>query len=531
MPKLPDVTAFGARPQPNVTAGTSGGLSVLSRAVAEQGNLQQLAGRGELALSESMRRAGELIALGEERISARRDSIERLRAIEQFNTEGNDELLRLSTEEDMASEDVAAKYRAFLDAKRTAILGSHTGSPDSRVRLAERLYGIHGELTGRAVATSIAAQEELVKGTIGRYINSSVTHAYDPSTTLDDLFNSFGAVVDDIDSLSERERETYKRVGREQIAEAKVMSLLMRGASAEAEELLGTLDLPEILGPGTQGKLRAQIAQFDNAVMNAALEGQATRASLEAFMRRPVSDIEAQRKAGINEPTPQVAVNVGPTGIDYGDPEAGLAWARNPDGTVRLDERGAPIGVPYQGGSVAREEAAAKGKAATQQQQTQTAADVVIVDVDRALKLIETSVVPVTGIGSYLSGVAGTPARNLAGLIEAIESNVGFDRLQQMRAASPTGGALGAVNVKELELLTSSLGSLKQSQSEEQFVENLKRVKEIYLDIVHGPGNRPLVSMDFSKMEIDEISKINLSTLSEADKKALDKRLTELGFE
>ena len=60
-----------------------------------------------------------------------------------------------------------------------------------------------------------------------------------------------------------------------------------------------------------------------------------------------------------------------------------------------------------------------------------------------------------------------------------------------MRAASPTGGALGNVSDQEGARLASAYGNLEQSQSQAQFERNLKRVKNIYLDIVHGPGNGP----------------------------------------
>ena len=60
-----------------------------------------------------------------------------------------------------------------------------------------------------------------------------------------------------------------------------------------------------------------------------------------------------------------------------------------------------------------------------------------------------------------------------------------------MREASPTGGALGNVSEKENEYLQSVLGNVEQSQNPEQLKRNLLRLREAYLDIVHGYGNRP----------------------------------------
>jgi hypothetical protein len=52
--------------------------------------------------------------------------------------------------------------------------------------------------------------------------------------------------------------------------------------------------------------------------------------------------------------------------------------------------------------------------------------------------------------------------------------------LQAMRDMSPTGGALGSIAVRELELLQSTLGSLDIGQSHDQLVRNLQAVKDHY---------------------------------------------------
>jgi hypothetical protein len=91
-----------------------------------------------------------------------------------------------------------------------------------------------------------------------------------------------------------------------------------------------------------------------------------------------------------------------------------------------------------------------------------------------------------TGMGSVLSRIPGTDARDLAGLVTTLEGNLAIDKLQEMRANSPTGGALGSVTERELELLSSTFGSLKQNQSKEQFLRNLEKVREQVRNIVHG---------------------------------------------
>lgn len=185
-------------------------------------------------------------------------------------------------------------------------------------------------------------------------------------------------------------------------------------------------------------------------------------------------------------------INLGPTGIDYGKPEAGLAWSRNPDGTVKIDERGAPIAVPYQGGSAYQEQQEAARAAEAQEQREQTTGSVVVQDIDRALKTIDEAVLPTTGVvGDALSHIGGTAARDVRGLLDTIKANAGFRELQSMRDSSPTGGALGQVTVREIEFLQAVIGNLEQSQTKDQLVDNMRRVKNVYLDIIHGPGKGP----------------------------------------
>lgn len=81
-------------------------------------------------------------------------------------------------------------------------------------------------------------------------------------------------------------------------------------------------------------------------------------------------------------------------------------------------------------------------------------------------------------IGQVLKRVGGTPAKDFAADLSNIEANVAFSELQEMRAASKTGGALGQVAVKELELLKNSLTALDQDQSPANLKKNLEKLSQ-----------------------------------------------------
>ena len=127
------------------------------------------------------------------------------------------------------------------------------------------------------------------------------------------------------------------------------------------------------------------------------------------------------------------------------------------------------------------EEEAAK-KSQTQMNSSLTKADIVIKNIDEALKQTGWGTTGLVGdLRSTLPGrLTGSESYNLEKTIDTIKANIGFQELNDMRVASPTGGALGQIAVKELEFLQSALGSLDKGQSEEQLRKNLNAIKEHY---------------------------------------------------
>jgi hypothetical protein len=187
------------------------------------------------------------------------------------------------------------------------------------------------------------------------------------------------------------------------------------------------------------------------------------------------------------------SINLGQDGQQYGNPGDGLAWKRDATGKVVIDERGAPVAIPFQGGKAYNDQAKNAKADAEKKNQTKVQGDIVVEDIDRSLKLMNEAIIPVAGgIGAAASKyLPGTNAADVGQLLTGIKANISFEKLSQMRAASPTGAALGSVSDRENVLLQSVLGSLDQSQSPAQFAYNMKRLKNVYLDIVHGPGNGP----------------------------------------
>lgn len=92
-------------------------------------------------------------------------------------------------------------------------------------------------------------------------------------------------------------------------------------------------------------------------------------------------------------------------------------------------------------------------------------------------------------IGSRLADMGvNQEAVDVKNALASLQSVVSFDRLQKMREASPTGGALGAVSENELRLLQASMGALQQDSSPKQLTETLDFVQSVMDKFAAYPG-------------------------------------------
>ena len=109
-----------------------------------------------------------------------------------------------------------------------------------------------------------------------------------------------------------------------------------------------------------------------------------------------------------------------------------------------------------------------------------------------------------------LLGAYATQAKtNLDRMLDEVEANIAFGRLQRMRDESKTGGALGNVSNIELSLLSSTLGSISSDMDLDILLEQLDKVQKHYqnfLGIELGlPAELDLSGTDYEgKIEVLE---------------------------
>jgi hypothetical protein len=242
------------------------------------------------------------------------------------------------------------------------------------------------------------------------------------------------------------------------------------------------------LGAFADGVRQGAISASDALTMSRGPDATSAQRNYEFLLAQGVPQADALQRAFAGGTT----VNVGGDGFpglgklatDYGyvvDPTTGAP--------VIDPQTGLPTAAPIPGSATARELEQAAATAVEQEEGrgelTARAGNVVLEDIGRIQRILNESDLPVAGFGgSLLRNVPGTSAYDVSALSQTIRANIGFDRLQQMREASPTGGALGSVSDIELATLQSVLGNLDQAQSQEQFESNLSRLNRLYTNMM-----------------------------------------------
>jgi len=94
-------------------------------------------------------------------------------------------------------------------------------------------------------------------------------------------------------------------------------------------------------------------------------------------------------------------------------------------------------------------------------------------------------------LGQIIPGSNATDLQEALGTVQAL---IGFNELQKMRDASPTGGALGQVSEREIDFLQALAGSLKTKQGDEQLLFNIKEIQKSFqiLKLVNSPSGTTL---------------------------------------
>jgi hypothetical protein len=165
--------------------------------------------------------------------------------------------------------------------------------------------------------------------------------------------------------------------------------------------------------------------------------------------------------------------------IKVGKIPAGYGLKRNKAGEYEF--------VTIKGGPAAEKKAQEEEKKVLYREKTGQDADVVLTATKKLIGKLENESIfnPITGpLGGIAENFRGSEAADSEGLRKTIGAGVAFKSLQDMRASNKTGGGLGAISEKEMELLKAAMGSFDKTLSREAQIEALRGLDKIYSKIL-----------------------------------------------
>jgi hypothetical protein len=203
--------------------------------------------------------------------------------------------------------------------------------------------------------------------------------------------------------------------------------------------------------------------------------------------------IEKMKKAGSSQTTVNIPPSTGTIPPGY---------------VMDYDQQNRPTQLsPIPGGPAQREIEEQEKKEAerqkTQERKTRMQYGTAIQDMQRALDIGMSSRLSVGAPYLLMNKIPESDANALKGMVDSAKSNVGINVLEDMRKASPTGGAVGQVPVEQQKKLEATIGNLDPSQRPNVFFDNLRRAINLYMDVVHGTPEEIQALVDKGEVQVD----------------------------
>jgi hypothetical protein len=145
-------------------------------------------------------------------------------------------------------------------------------------------------------------------------------------------------------------------------------------------------------------------------------------------------------------------------------------------------------------------------------------------------KELSQSMFSASGIGyNMLKGFSGSPAATVSAILDPIGANEAFTALSKMRAESPTGGALGNVTERELELLKAAGGLIPPTAGDKEFQQGIDDLISKRLTVLNRLGATPdEIAQALGPANIEQFAdKIEAFRFRKEDEAALEKYVAD----
>lgn len=259
--------------------------------------------RGIQALGQGTSDLGGALEELDRRKRNREETIERVRAINAYGQEVEQEFTRVQTEEDLSSTETVKNYTKGIRERMNAVLSEHRGSEESRAELAATLEQYHGRYAQAAYKASVTAQFKIMGEHMDGVGNRLADLAGDmPESTLEHLGAVDVEVAKMAGALTPEQEAGYRQGMKQHIVQSAVSSYLNTGNTEGARAILAGEGMAELLDPDVHRQMKTNILIAERKTEKGAIKAQQDREYLTQMLGRPPTAAELARKAGVAAP-------------------------------------------------------------------------------------------------------------------------------------------------------------------------------------------------------------------------------------
>lgn len=217
-------------------------------------------GAAKQGAGNSMQQLGGVISGIEARKRNRKDTIERVRAINEYAQKAEQERTRMTTEEDLTDTDAPVRYSQFLKDRAAEVIGNHTGSEASKAELTAQIEQYQGTYSRNMYKESTSAQFKVMGEYMDTAIKGMADMAGDMPDTVDIQFQALDIELEKMSAaLTPEQEQAYREQGRSEIIKSSLSTYMSSGDYESAEAILAQEGVSETLSPDANRQLKGQI--------------------------------------------------------------------------------------------------------------------------------------------------------------------------------------------------------------------------------------------------------------------------------
>ena len=214
--------------------------------------------KGQMA--SSVGQVGDQLAVIEQRRRNRQDTIERVRSLNAFNLEAEQEFTRMSTEGDLTDTNVPKEYGEFLKNKVEEYVTNHGGTEDSKTELRARLMQAEGSYSQNMYKSVTSAQFKAMNTHMETVIKGLSDVAGDMPDTVSDQFTALDVEIDIMSgALTEEQQVALREAGRQQITISAVNTYLAQGDYDAADTIISGESMADVLDSDTMRQIKTKV--------------------------------------------------------------------------------------------------------------------------------------------------------------------------------------------------------------------------------------------------------------------------------